>query len=140
MEKVIAHITQGDRLLVFRHPQHPEAGVQVPAGTVEQGEKLEEAVLRESAEKTGLEGLAIQSYLGSCDFDMTSIGGQGVQRRHFYHLQHSGSWLDRWQHYEQFPSDGTDAPIEFELFWVVFPDNVPELHGGSGALLSKLRG
>lgn len=45
MEKVIAHITQGDRLLVFRHPQHPEARVQVPAGTVEQGEKLEEAVL-----------------------------------------------------------------------------------------------
>jgi hypothetical protein len=28
------------RLLVFRHPDAPEAGIQVPAGTVEANERL----------------------------------------------------------------------------------------------------
>jgi len=37
-EKVVAYITQGDRPLVFSHPLCPEAGVQVPAGTIEEGE------------------------------------------------------------------------------------------------------
>jgi hypothetical protein len=36
--KVIAYITQGKRLLVFRHTQAPEAGIQVPGGTIEEPE------------------------------------------------------------------------------------------------------
>jgi 8-oxo-dGTP pyrophosphatase MutT (NUDIX family) len=46
------------QLLVFRHP-NPRAGIQVPAGTVEPGESLHAAVLREAAEETGLADLAI---------------------------------------------------------------------------------
>jgi ADP-ribose pyrophosphatase YjhB (NUDIX family) len=34
--------------------KHPFAGIQLPAGTVEIGERAEEAVIRESAEETGL--------------------------------------------------------------------------------------
>ena len=33
-QKAFAYITHGNRLLVFRHVHHPEAGVQVPVGTV----------------------------------------------------------------------------------------------------------
>ena len=56
MPKVTALVTrQTDtglhELLVF---EHPLAGVQLPAGTVEVGESMEAAVLRETAEETGL--------------------------------------------------------------------------------------
>ena len=40
-QKVLAYIIQDDRLLVFRHTQFPEAGIQVPGGTVEQGEAID---------------------------------------------------------------------------------------------------
>jgi hypothetical protein len=60
VDKVTAFITRGDgparELLVFRHPC---AGVQLPAGTVEPGETLDAAVLREAAEETGLSTLTI---------------------------------------------------------------------------------
>jgi hypothetical protein len=36
--KVIAYITNRDRLFLLRHTAYPEAGIQVPAGTVEAGE------------------------------------------------------------------------------------------------------
>ena len=34
VQKVVAYITNGQRLLVFTHPLSPEAGIQVPAGTM----------------------------------------------------------------------------------------------------------
>ncbi len=51
-------------LLLF---QHPHAGIQFPAGTLEPGETPEQAVLREAWEETGVEGLVIQKFLGSQD-------------------------------------------------------------------------
>ena len=43
--KVFAYITNQNRLLVFRHMDFPEAGIQVPAGTFMTGEELITAVL-----------------------------------------------------------------------------------------------
>lgn len=66
--KVTAFITRSPadasatrELLVFRHPN---AGVQLPAGTVEEGEPFEEAALREAWEETGLTALAVVARLG----------------------------------------------------------------------------
>ena len=54
-EKVTAFVTRlgarGRELLVF---QHPFAGIQLPAGTVEEGEPHEEAAAREACEESGL--------------------------------------------------------------------------------------
>ena len=48
-------------LLVFKHPT---AGIQIPAGTVEAGEDIETAVIRETYEETGLQNVNIEKYLG----------------------------------------------------------------------------
>ena len=138
MEKVIAYITCGDKLLVFSHTRYPEAGIQVPAGTVEEGESLEEAVLREAREETALDDLEIQSYLGVREYDLSALDGVGVQRRHFFHLALCGEAPARWRHYEKYPSDGSTEPIDFEFFWARFPGEVPELAGGQGELLDIL--
>ena len=68
VKKVVAYITRGDELLVFTHRDSPEAGVQVPAGTVEEGETLDAAVLREVHEETGLTPTAVRNtaFLGRC--------------------------------------------------------------------------
>ena len=56
--KVLAYITreQGGvrQVLVFDHQDQPEAGLQVPAGTVEPGELIEPALWREIEEEAGL--------------------------------------------------------------------------------------
>ncbi len=138
VEKVIAYIIQEDKLLVFSHPHHPEAGIQVPAGTIQKGEPPEEAVLREACEETGLENLQLRAFLGVQDFDVTPFGRAEVQRRYFFHLECHGETPAVWRHFENYPSEGKIEPIEFELFWVRFPHEVPELIAGQGALLSKL--
>ena len=65
VEKVTAFVTRttqaGPELLLF---EHPFAGIQIPAGTVEAQETPEEAVLREVREETGLRPVSIQRYLG----------------------------------------------------------------------------
>jgi 8-oxo-dGTP diphosphatase len=137
-EKVVAYITWGDRLLILTHPGNPEAGVQVPSGTVEEGEAPGDAVLREAQEETGLVGLEMRSHLGTRDYDMSRFGATGVQRWHFYNLELRGEAPERWRHRELRPSDGSPGPIEFELSWVSFPDGVPELAGLYGGFLSRI--
>ena len=66
LHKVTAFITRGlpepHELLVIRHP---EAGLRLPAGTVEAGETPRAAVLREAGEETGLKQLGIIALLGT---------------------------------------------------------------------------
>ena len=137
-DKVIAYITQGDKLLVFSHPLHPEAGIQVPAGTIEKDESPDEAVIREAREETGLHQLEMRSFLGARQHDLSPYGIAEVIQRYFYHLDCRQETPTTWRHYENDPSDGSPAPIEFEFFWVKLPDEVPELSGGQDELLSKL--
>ncbi len=63
--KVTAFVTRptpaGVELLLF---QHPNAGIQIPAGTVEEGEAPEQAVVREVFEETGLAGVRIIQHIG----------------------------------------------------------------------------
>lgn len=65
IEKVTAFITReskdGHDLLLFKHPN---AGFQIPAGTVEDDETPDQAVIREATEETKLTALSIRQYLG----------------------------------------------------------------------------
>ncbi|UBF27714.1 NUDIX domain-containing protein [Kovacikia minuta CCNUW1] len=134
--KVLAYITNKNRLLVFSHPDFPEAGIQVPAGTQEPGETLEAAVMREACEETGLVGLKLIRYLGDRTYDMSPWGGYSLQQRHFFHLKIDGNIPNRWRHYET--SGSQRDPILFELFWAKLPDRVPHLVAGQGEMLPTL--
>ena len=79
--RVHAYITHGERLLVFEHTDFPEAGIQVPAGTVQIGESPEVAVLREAREETGLVGLQLVGELGHFQHDMREFGLEEIQWR-----------------------------------------------------------
>lgn len=71
IQKVTAFITrmvegQAELLLM----EHPMAGIQLPAGTVDLAESLETAVLRETAEETGLERVELVGKLGQIDLEL----------------------------------------------------------------------
>lgn len=77
VEKVVIYITQGNKLLVFRHTNYPQAGIQVPAGTVGTNEDLIEATIREASEETGLAvgKLEFRSKLGTDVFQFDDVDG-----------------------------------------------------------------
>lgn len=52
--KVLIYATWRDRLLGFDEPDFPEVALQVPGGTVETGEDIAAAALREFSEETGI--------------------------------------------------------------------------------------
>lgn len=137
-EKVMAYITHRGRLLVFRQPDFPEAGIQVPGGTLEPGETPDAAVLREAFEETGLPDLVLVRFLGDVVFDGRPRGRDEFHHRHFYHLIRAEEPPETWDHAERLPSDGYPEPIAFELWWAPL-DAVPELIAEMGALLPGLR-
>ena len=88
--KVTALITRpgpaGPELLVF---EHPHAGVQLPAGTVEEGESFEAAAMREAWEETGALGLTLVGEVGA--------GQWRGQDRRLFHLRATVEMPDEWQ-------------------------------------------
>ncbi len=137
IEKAFAYITYRERLLVFRHPRSPEAGIQVPAGTIKPGETAEQAVLREAVEETGLPAFSLEGKLGMSEFEMSPFGRSEIHRRHFFHLRVEEEPPETSQHHEPDPSDGEGKPL-FEFFWAQLPDGVPPLIAGHDALLQRL--
>jgi 8-oxo-dGTP pyrophosphatase MutT (NUDIX family) len=73
---VIRRAAGGPELLLF---EHPYAGIQLPAGTVEDGETAEQAACREAAEETGLAGLELRGWLAVQERRLPD--GKGIMRR-----------------------------------------------------------
>ena len=135
--KAFAYITWEHALLVFRHVDFPEAGIQVPAGSIEPGESAEAAALRETFEETGLADFMLVAPLGEQVYDMTPFGKDEIHHRTFFHLRCAEAPQRTWRHLEQARSDGGE-PIAFEFFWAPLPGGVPPLIAGHNALLPAL--
>lgn len=125
--KALAYITHGSRLLVFRQPDFPAAGLQVPGGSMRDDERPEDAVLREAFEETGLLDLTLGAFLGDARHDYSLFGQDEIHHRFYYHLVAGGEVPDLWQHTERDPSEGDYESVLFELFWVDLPNGVPSL-------------
>lgn len=135
--KVFACITHAQRLLVFRQPHAPEAGVQVPAGTLRPDESPEQGVMREALEETGLTDLRLEAFLGQCDFAVSSL--DQVHRRRFYHLSCGSRPPATWRHVEKDPDGQHGRQFVFEFFWVPLSGPMPPLAPGHDRMLHRLR-
>jgi len=140
--KVLAYVTRdcedGRReLLVFDHRDFPEAGIQVPAGTVKLRELPDVAVIREVEEETGIAGCRLLSKLGVYDW-FNPYTGQ-VNERHVFHLAAPAGTMDSWTWVET--DGGTVLELEgyvFLLRWVGL-DEPLELAGDQGDFLGAIR-
>ena len=135
--KVIAYVTRGDELLVFRHRDFPEAGLQAPGGSIEDGEDPDEAVLRELQEESGLTDVRVVGLMGRYLYNAAPHADESHDR-HVYHLELTNPAEESWLHYEMDPSDG-GPPIAFSFFWMSLDDPGLQLAGGQGDLLHMLR-
>ncbi|WP_281182382.1 NUDIX hydrolase [Nocardia miyunensis] len=76
-----AVVQHTDRVLLLQRPEDDFMGGiwELPSGKVELGESLDEALVREVREETGLEVAAVRNYLGSFDYR----SGSGKTARQF---------------------------------------------------------
>jgi 8-oxo-dGTP pyrophosphatase MutT (NUDIX family) len=116
VQKVAAYVTRRKNgrfeLLVFRHVDFPDLGMQVPAGTIEPAESPEAAVIRELEEECGLkakEPIKLGEYL------FFKTYSQQYQHRHVFHLHQDRDLPDSWVHEVQ--SSGDDHNLKFEYSW-----------------------
>jgi 8-oxo-dGTP pyrophosphatase MutT (NUDIX family) len=136
-KKVLAYVTREKHLLVFRQPDFPEAGIQVPAGTIEDNESPLDAVKREVTEETGLKDFTIVSKLGIFYYDMTAYRNE-IQARHVYHVELHERAPEQWRHYETNGGNDLKEPIAFDFFWISLKNPI-ELAAGQGQMLERLR-
>lgn len=135
--KVVIYATWLGRLLVFLEPDFEEIPLQVPGGTVEDGETAEAAARREFTEETGLSVETPPRFLGSAVYSFERDGVCHQHERSFFHMELTGVYPERWEWTEATP-DGGGAPIRFSLFWVSLGSTIPGLFGGLDAFLPEL--
>jgi ADP-ribose pyrophosphatase YjhB (NUDIX family) len=104
-------------LLVFEHTDVPEAGTQVPAGGVNSGEDLAQAVLREVSEETGLTGIVIVRALTTEDKPHPETGQP--RRTTYFHMQAPIDAPDAWAHHVL--GTGSDAGMAFACSFQPLP-------------------
>ena len=140
--KALCYVVRDGQLLVFRHRDHPAAGVQVPAGTLRDGEAPAVGAIREAEEETGRSGFRIAVALGTCDYEFRNTA-PGFERhelheRHFFALEPPAGLPDRWSHL----AEEGNGDFWFEFFWMPLrPDVVlaADQHAFIGRLATDRR-
>ena len=123
------------RLLVFVHRDLPllRTGVQVPAGTVRDGEDPADAVLRETREETGYDCFAVCAALGTAEYRV----GTDTHLRHFFAVDPTEGLPECWDAAEL--HDGLRPPTPLTFLWIPVTDG-HVLAAGLGARLHDLTG
>ncbi|MGF2948605.1 NUDIX hydrolase [Microbacterium alcoholitolerans] len=137
VRKVVGYVVRNRQLLVFTHDAIPleVAGVQVPAGTIEQGEAPEAAVVREVLEETGL-AARVTAALGVERYDVWPSKPE-THERHFFQLSPlEDSLLERWTAGEGVPSDGGEVQ-KWTCYWMPL-EQAHVLCAGFGARLGEI--
>jgi len=114
-KRVVGYVTRGRELLVFEH-----AGVlQVPAGRVDHDETLEEGLVREVEEETGVTGLRVVGVLADAD-EVDRLYGVHAHRSWVFHAVVEGGGPKAWAH--PVAGTGMDAGMVFPCRWVRLED------------------
>lgn len=137
--KVFAYITRGPEhqkeLLVFEHQGEPEAGLQVPGGTIEDGEMLIDALYREVQEETGLPRVVLEFVGKIHKYNYYPEHQDKVYERNIFHFEYTGERVDYWEH--KVVSDGQDNGRTFQFHWEPV-DHCPKLAAGQDAALELM--
>lgn len=126
--KVLAYITreigEDSQILVFKHKDFADAGIQVPGGTIENEELLIDALYREIEEETGIEreNLKLIGKVSKMKYYVDER--DRVYERNFFHLELTGQAPDTWNH--TVIGDGEDNGLTFSFYWVPISE-LPEL-------------
>ncbi len=136
-DKVFAYILRSigaeTALLIFFHRDYPEAGWQVPAGTVEASEEKLSALKREVKEESGLDRFLAIKYLGYAKFIREDR--KEIHHRYFYQLNDAGNSSITFQHIVT--GNDEDEGLVLDYKWVVLKD-LPPLAGQHDQLLHLL--
>jgi 8-oxo-dGTP pyrophosphatase MutT (NUDIX family) len=136
-KKVVVYAVSNEKLLVFRHTDfsYEEVGLQVPSGTVKEGEDLEASALRELIEETGFNDFKIVGYLGSHNYDIAPYRDE-IHERHYYVAVPTKELPERWNSEET--HDGIGEPTRFECFWIPL-ERGHIIQGGQSEFVWKIR-
>ncbi|MEV3921015.1 NUDIX hydrolase [Actinomadura coerulea] len=104
-------------LLVFDHFGMPQAGTQIPAGGVHPSEDLEQAVLREVFEETGLHAVSVVEQIAVENRPHPDT--RRPRRTTYFHLQAPATTADAWNH--TVCGDGDDAALTFACHFLPLP-------------------
>jgi 8-oxo-dGTP diphosphatase len=126
--KVLAYITIGEdaerEILVFEQKDNPEAGLQVPGGTIEEDELLIDALYREIEEETGInrEELELKGKVNKTNYfpEHRNV----VYERNIFHLVFIGEKHTGWEY--RVNGGGKDDGMTFCHRWVPL-NMLPEL-------------
>ncbi len=133
-QRVVAYVTRERNgraeLLTIAAKDHPEVGIEVPAGRLDFGETLEEGLRRELAEETGLSGVRIVREL--TEFESSY---QSFCENHAFHVVLEQETPDEWEH--EVHGDGVDSGMIHLCRWVPLTEDL-ELWNARDPMLAKL--
>jgi 8-oxo-dGTP diphosphatase len=135
VKKVVAFVLYEGSVAVFRQDDE-DSGLQVPAGTLREGEDPEAGALREAQEETSLTRLRVVRFLGRYQWDISPIREE-IQDRHVFQLAVDDPPPRGWVSYEL--HDGLHPPTTLRFCWLPLGD--PELDTlvvGQGTLLQRV--
>jgi 8-oxo-dGTP pyrophosphatase MutT (NUDIX family) len=137
--KAAVYVISHRGLLVFSHTCHPEAGLQVPSGTIEEHEDPLAAAVRELEEEAGikttpdrLEPLPVYTH------DMRPFRSE-IQERYPFRLGLDAIVEDSWTHWEEHPDLVGAEPERFDFHWEPLDRALPQrLAIGQGHPVAEL--
>ena len=137
-QKVLVYITRdgpvGVELLVFEHRNIPLAGIQVPAGSVNEGENAILAAKREVIEESGLNINTNPSFVGSYPYYRQDIDEHQI--RNVFHIMTAGHDPEVWEHVVQ--GIGEDKDLIFKFYWIPIDEAKKTLAGDQGNYLDLI--
>ncbi|KAA0564628.1 NUDIX domain-containing protein [Bacillus sp. CH30_1T] len=111
------------QVLVFRHKNIPEAGIQVPKGTVKEYEDTYNAVIREIKEETGIQWFEVNKLISE---DYWENDDGAIHNRYFYKII-CKEIADEWEHNPT--GGGEEKGLTFQFFWISSDEEVDLIRG-----------